>query len=154
MPTVPYHAGMASESKRHRIERMHDEYRILCEEFPPRRARCISQTLELLTATILSAQTTDKRVNTVTPRCSRATWTGRTCRRTVEDVEDIIGCWAYHANPAISSRWRMTCTNGSVTPSAHMDELTSCPVSGGNRECGARQRVRRAGLPVDTHVIA
>ena len=36
--------------------------------------------LELLVATILSAQTTDRRVNQVTPRCSRATARRRTTR--------------------------------------------------------------------------
>ena len=50
---MPYHADMASESKRHRLQRMHDEYRILCEEIPaPACALHFTNPFELLTATI------------------------------------------------------------------------------------------------------
>ena len=47
---------------------MHQEYAVLCEEIPhPKCALNFSNPFELLVATVLSAQTTDKRVNMVTP---------------------------------------------------------------------------------------
>ena len=56
------------ESKSARLERMHNEYAALCRIIPkPQCALHFSSPLELLIATVLSAQTTDKRVNTVTP---------------------------------------------------------------------------------------
>ena len=56
------------ETKTARIERMHKEYDILCRMIPqPQCALHFTSPLQLLIATVLSAQTTDKRVNTVTP---------------------------------------------------------------------------------------
>ena len=56
------------ETKSARLTRMHDEYDILRQVIPaPACALHFSNPLELLIATVLSAQTTDKRVNTVTP---------------------------------------------------------------------------------------
>jgi len=56
------------ESKAERLARMHAEYDILREVYPE--AYCalhFHNPFELLVATVLSAQTTDKRVNSVTP---------------------------------------------------------------------------------------
>ena len=59
---------MPRESKQARLSRMHQEYAVLCEEIPhPKCALNFSNPFELLVATVLSAQTTDKRVNMVTP---------------------------------------------------------------------------------------
>ena len=59
---------MPRESKRALHARMHEEYALLCEEIPePKCALDFSTPLQLLIATVLSAQTTHKRVNTVTP---------------------------------------------------------------------------------------
>ena len=59
---------MPRESKRARLRRMHDEYAILCRVIPePACALDFDSPFQLLVATVLSAQTTDKRVNTVTP---------------------------------------------------------------------------------------
>ncbi len=56
------------ETKSARLTRMHDEYDIARQVIPaPACALHFSNPLELLIATVLSAQTTDKRVNTVTP---------------------------------------------------------------------------------------
>ena len=56
------------ETKSARLTRMHDEYDILRQVIPaPACALHFSNPLELLIATVLSAQTTDKRVNTDTP---------------------------------------------------------------------------------------
>ena len=59
---------MPRESKKARIARMHQEYEQLCVEIPdPKCALNFNSPFELLVATVLSAQTTDKRVNMVTP---------------------------------------------------------------------------------------
>ena len=122
---------MASESKRHRIERMHDEYRILCEEFPaPACALYFTNPFELLTATILSAQTTDKRVNTVTPSLfSRYPGPAELAAARVEDVEDIIRPLGfYHAKSRniVAMAHDVHERFGDTVPHT-MDELTSLP---------------------------
>lgn len=158
MPTVPYHAGMVSESKRHRIERMHDEYRILCEEFPaPACALHFTNPFELLTATILSAQTTDKRVNTVTPSLfSRYPGPAELAAARVEDVEDIIRPLGfYHAKSRniVAMAHDVHERFGGTVPHT-MDELTSLPGVGrktANVVLGNAFGV--PGFPVDTHVI-
>ena len=56
------------ESKQEKLARIHEEYALLCKEIPdPKCALNFSNPFELLIATVLSAQTTDKRVNSVTP---------------------------------------------------------------------------------------
>ena len=53
---------MPRESKKARIARMHQEYEQLCVEIPdPKCALNFNSPFELLVATVLSAQTTDKR---------------------------------------------------------------------------------------------
>ena len=59
---------MAGESRKARITRMHRQYETLCEFIPTVKCQLDFHTpFELLVATILSAQTTDKRVNSITP---------------------------------------------------------------------------------------
>ena len=59
---------MPRESKAARLKRMHDEYAVLCQVFPePKCALDFDSPFQLVVATVLSAQTTDRRVNTVTP---------------------------------------------------------------------------------------
>ena len=89
------------ETKSARLTRMHDGYDILRQVIPaPACALHFSNPLELLIATVLSAQTTDKRVNTVTPELfatyPTARW-GSTVRK-----------------PSISSDWPRHWTNGSA----------------------------------------
>lgn len=51
-------------------ERVHKEYALLSEQIPyPKCALNFKNPFELLVATVLSAQTTDKRVNLVTKTC-------------------------------------------------------------------------------------
>lgn len=62
---------MATESKRARTARMHREYAALCELIPVVECQLdFDSPFQLLVATVLSAQTTDKRVNQVTPSSS------------------------------------------------------------------------------------
>ena len=63
---------MAGESRKARITRMHRQYETLCEFIPTVKCQLDFHTpFELLVATILSAQTTDKRVNSITPELFR-----------------------------------------------------------------------------------
>ena len=80
------------ETKSARLTRMHDEYDILRQVIPaPACALHFSNPLELLIATVLSAQTTDKRVNTVTPELFATYPTARDlAAANPAQVEDII----------------------------------------------------------------
>ncbi len=71
---------------------MHAEYAILCSTYPePECALHFETPLQLLIATVLSAQTTDKRVNTVTPElfATYPSCSDLACANP-EDVERII----------------------------------------------------------------
>ena len=61
-------SNMPRETKQQRAQRIHEEYAILCEEIPnPQPGLVFRNSFELLIATMMSAQTTDVRVNSVTP---------------------------------------------------------------------------------------
>ena len=82
----------ARESKKARIARMHQEYEQLCVEIPdPKCALNFNSPFELLVATVLSAQTTDKRVNVVTPELfGEYPGPAELAAANPEHVEDII----------------------------------------------------------------
>ena len=83
---------MPRESKKARIARMHQEYEQLCVEIPdPKCALNFNSPFELLVATVLSAQTTDKRVNMVTPELfGEYPGPAELAAANPEHVEDII----------------------------------------------------------------
>ncbi|NMN00346.1 endonuclease III [Bifidobacterium sp. DSM 109958] len=149
---------MPRESKRARLERMHAEYALLCEEIPaPRCALDFSTPLQLLVATVLSAQTTDRRVNTVTPELFATYPDARSlAAANPEDVEAIIRPLGfYHAKTrhllglaaALDERF------GGEVPRT-MAELTGLPGVGrktANVVLGNAFGI--PGFPVDTHVI-
>lgn len=149
---------MPRESKSARLQRMHAEYALLCEEIPePRCALNFANPLQLLIATVLSAQTTDKRVNTVTPELFAAYPTAAALAAArPEDVEEIIRPLGfYHAKTrhllglaaALEERF------GGEVPRA-MDQLTTLPGVGrktANVVLG--NAFGTPGFPVDTHVI-
>lgn len=149
---------MPRESKRARLTRMHDEYAVLCGLFPaPKCALDFSTPLQLLIATVLSAQTTDKRVNTVTPELfSRYPDAAALAAANPEDVEDIIHSLGFYRSKtkhllglaaALDERF-----DGRVPRT--MPELTSLPGVGrktANVVLGNAFGV--PGFPVDTHVM-
>lgn len=149
---------MPRESKRDRVARMHDEYAILTSLFPePKCALDFSTPLQLLIATVLSAQTTDKRVNTVTPELfSRYPDAAALAVANPEDVEDIIHPLGFYRSKtkhllglaaALDERF------GGEVPRT-MAELTSLPGVGrktANVVLGNAFDV--PGFPVDTHVM-
>lgn len=77
---------------------MHHEYEELCETIPePKCALNFTNPFELLVATVLSAQTTDKRVNMVTPVLfGRFPGPADLQAADPEQVEDIIHSIGFH----------------------------------------------------------
>lgn len=146
------------ETKSARIQRMHNEYNILCRIIPqPQCALHFTSPFELLIATVLSAQTTDKRVNTVTPELFATYPTAHDlAAANPTQVEDIIHSLGFYRSKtqhliglatALDERF-----NGEVPQS--MDELTSLPGVGrktANVVLGNAFGI--PGFPVDTHVM-
>ena len=125
------------ETKSARLTRMHDEYDILRQVIPaPACALHFSNPLELLIATVLSAQTTDKRVNTVTPELFATYPTARDlAAANPAQVEDIIHPLGFYRSK----------TQHLIGLATALDQL-----AGGrpqNRERRARQRVRYPRIP-------
>ncbi|NMN01950.1 Endonuclease III [Bifidobacterium sp. DSM 109963] len=158
MNNSPARTTSGRESKKARLERMRAEYALLCETYPePKCALDFSTPLQLLIATVLSAQTTDKRVNTVTPALFAAY---PSCRELAcanpQDVEDIIHPLGFYRSKtkhllglaaALDERF-----DGEVPQT--MEELTSLPGVGrktANVVLGNAFGI--PGFPVDTHVM-
>lgn len=149
---------MARETAKARRTRIHDEYRILCEEIPqPRCALNFSSPFELLVATVLSAQTTDKRVNSVTPELFAAfPGPDDLAAANPEDIERIIRPLGFYRSKTahlIGLGRELAERFDSQVPRT-MDELTSLPGVGrktANVVLGNAFGV--PGFPVDTHVI-
>lgn len=149
---------MPRESRRARLERMRGEYAILCEAFPqPRCALDFGTPLQLLIATVLSAQTTDKRVNMVTPTLFAEYPTAAALASAdPERVEDIIHSVGFHhakARNLIGLAQRIESRFGGEVPST-MDELVTLPGVGrktANVVLGNAFSI--PGFPVDTHVM-
>lgn len=149
---------MPRESRAARLRRMRDEYEILRRVFPaPACALHFDNPFQLLVATVLSAQTTDKRVNTVTPALFAAYPTpAALAAADPQRVEDIIRPIGFHHAKtrniiALSSRLASR-FNGEVPRT--MDALTSLPGVGrktANVVLGNAFGI--PGFPVDTHVI-
>jgi endonuclease-3 len=95
---------MPRESKGARARRAEEIYDLLAEEYPD--AHCeldFEDAFQLAVATILSAQTTDERVNTVTPALfARYPDPRRLAAARQEDVEDIVRSTGFFRNKAKS----------------------------------------------------
>ncbi len=137
---------------------MHHEYEELCETIPePECALNFTSPFELLVATVLSAQTTDKRVNMVTPVLF-GLFPGPAELQSAdpEQVEDIIhsiGFYRTKARNIISLSHDLCERYGGKVPDS-MEELTALPGVGrktANVVLG--NAFGKPGFPVDTHVI-
>ena len=146
------------ESKTERLTRMHAEYEILRQVYPE--AYCalhFHNPFELLVATVLSAQTTDKRVNSVTPELfGRYPDPAALGGANPLDIEDIIHSVGFHHAKAEHlvglSRMLVDDFHGEVPET--MEELTQLPGVGrktANVVLGNAFQI--PGFPVDTHVI-
>ena len=93
---------MPRESKKARIARAQEVYDLLLEEYPD--AHCeleFADPFQLAVSTILSAQTTDERVNMVTPELfSRYPDSKSLASSTQNDVENIIRSTGFFRNKA------------------------------------------------------
>ena len=149
---------MARESKANRLARMRREADLLAARYPaPRCALRFSNPFQLIVATVLSAQTTDRRVNTVTPELfARFPEAADLARANPEEVEEIIRPLGFFRSKtkhllglaaALDERFA-----GRVPRT--MEELTSLPGVGrktANVVLGNAFGV--PGFPVDTHVM-
>ena len=153
-----YSGNVPRELKKDRVARMHAEYEELVKLFPdPRPALDYTTPLELLVATVLSAQTTDVRVNIVTKSLFPQYPTARAyAEAKLEDIESIIHSLGFYRSKAkhLIGLGAALCTNfGGEVPST-MEELVTLPGVGrktANVVLG--NAFSLPGFPVDTHVI-
>ena len=122
---------MARESKRARAERSAEAFDLLASEYPD--AHCAlthSNAYQLGVATILSAQTTDERVNMVTPVLFEQFATpAQLADAKPEDVEEIIRSTGFYRNKTkniIGFAQGVTELHGGEVPRT-MKELTALP---------------------------
>ncbi len=112
---------------------------------------------QLLAATILSAQTTDKRVNEVTPVLfAKYPTPADLADAPIEDLEEIVHSTGFYRNKAKSlvgmARALVDRFDGEV-PSA-MEDLVTVPGTGRKTANVVRSvAMGEPGLPVDTHVL-
>ena len=148
---------MPRESKAARLKRMHDEYAVLCQVFPePKCALDFDSPFQLVVATVLSAQTTDRRVNTVTPtlfaQYPTAAALAAADPQRVEDIIRPIGFYHAKTRNIIALAAQLESRFHGQVPDT-MDELVTLPGVGrktANVVLGDAFDV--PGLPVDTHV--
>jgi len=131
--------------------------RRLAEEYPEAECELDHRTaFELLTATILSAQTTDKRVNLVTPALFAAYPTAEALAGAdLADVEELVRSTGFYASKArniVGMAQRLVEHYDGEVPGA-MDDLVSLPGVGRKTANVVRSvALGLPGLPVDTHV--
>lgn len=146
------------ESKKAKLERIHTQYEILYKEIPePKCALNFTNPFELLIATVLSAQTTDKRVNTVTPELFHtfpdAYALASASEVQVESIIRSLGFYRVKARNIIALSACLISNFHGVVPK-NMEDLTSLPGVGrktANVVLG--NAFGLPGFPVDTHVI-
>jgi endonuclease-3 len=149
---------MPRESKKARQERASEVYGLLAAEYPD--AHCeldFQDAFQLAVATILSAQTTDERVNMVTPELFRRYPDAKALASAAQpDVEEIIRSTGFFRNKAkniIGFARGLMADHAGVVPST-MDELASLPGVGrktANVILGNAFGIDE-GVVVDTHV--
>ena len=149
---------MPRESRQARIARMHAEYALLCSEFPsPRSALEFTSPFQLLIATVLSAQTTDRRVNQVTPelfdRFPDPEALARADPHLVEQIIHPLGFYRSKTEHIVALAQALQ-TRFSGTVPTTMETLVTLPGVGrktANVVLGNAFAI--PGFPVDTHVI-
>ena len=112
---------------------------------------------ELLTATILSAQTTDKRVNMVTPELfARYPSAEDLANAQLGDVEAIVRSTGFYASKArniVGMAARLVGEYGGEVPGAIEDLVTLPGVCRKTANVVRSVALGLPGLPVDTHVL-
>lgn len=137
--------------------RARETHRRLGDEYPDARCELDHRNpFELLAATILSAQCTDKRVNLVTPSLFHRYPDAEALAGAEQgELEDVIRSTGFYANKArnlIGMAQRLDELHGGEVPSG-MSELTDLPGVGRKTANVVRSvALGLPGLPVDTHV--
>lgn len=149
---------MPRESKTSRLQRMHDEYAVLCAVIPnPQCALNFTNPFQLLVATVLSAQTTDKRVNTVTPALFEAYPKPHDlAAANPEHVEELIrtlGFFHAKARNIIALSHELDTRFDGVVPRTMEDLITLPGVGRKTANVVLGNAFDVPGFPVDTHVI-
>ena len=149
---------MARESKKARAERAEQVYSVLEAEYPE--AHCeleFTNPFQLAVATILSAQTTDQRVNMVTPGLfDRYPTVKALASAQQEDIEEIVRTTGFFRNKAkniIGFARSLMAAHGGYVP-ATIAELAALPGVGrktANVILGNVFGINE-GVVVDTHV--
>lgn len=149
---------MPRESKKARIERAAEVYGLLESEYPD--AHCeltFENAFQLSVATILSAQTTDIRVNMVTPELFRRYPDPESLANAQqEDVEEIVRTTGFYRNKAkniIGFARSLMAEHGGVVPQT-IAELHALPGVGrktANVVLGNAFGINE-GMVVDTHI--
>ena len=137
--------------------RARETHRRLGEVYPD--ARCELEhrnSFELLAATILSAQCTDKRVNLVTPGLFARYPDAETLAGAEQgELEELVRSTGFYANKArnlVGMAQRLDEVHGGAVPEG-MSELTALPGVGRKTANVVRSvALGLPGLPVDTHV--
>lgn len=148
---------MKEESATHRAKRMREEYAQLVQYYPSVRSSLHwDNAFQLVVATVLSAQTTDKRVNKVTPRLFGSYPTPYDLAEApIAHVEEIIyelGFFHSKARHIIGLSQELCICFDGVVPQT-MEELITLP--GVGRKTASlvlAEYFNKPGLPVDTHV--
>ena len=138
--------------------RAREVHRRLAEEYPE--AICEldhRNAYELLTATVLSAQTTDKRVNMVTPALfARYPAPEDLAIADVAEVEAIVRSTGFYASKAkniVGMAQRLVGEYGGEVP-GRLEDLVTLPGVGRKTANVVRSvALGLPGLPVDTHVL-
>ena len=148
----------AKETPLGRTRRARKIHRILAEVYPNARCELDFETpFQLLVATVLSAQTTDIRVNSVTPGLFAAFPDAEALAAArIEDVEQLIRSTGFYRSKAkniVRLAGELVDRFGGEVP-ANQKDLVSLPGTGvktANVVLGNAFGV--PGLPVDTHVL-
>lgn len=149
---------MTRESKKAKIERADEVFGLLLREYPT--AHCeltFEDPFQLAVATILSAQTTDLRVNMVTPVLfARYPDAESLAKAAQEDVEEIVRTTGFFRNKArniIGFARELMGEHGGVVPQT-IKELSALPGVGrktANVVLGNAFHINE-GVVVDTHI--
>ncbi len=140
-------------------EKVKEIYQRLKKIYPhPRTALEFKNAYELLIATILSAQCTDKLVNTVTPSLfAKYPTPTDLANATVEDIDELIKKVTFHGNKAknINAAARMIVEKHSGNVPETMEELDALPgVARKTANVVLGDAFKKSeGIVVDTHVI-
>ena len=142
---------------RSRKGRAREVARRLAEEYPARCALVHADPFQLLVATILSAQTTDERVNMVTPELFDR-WPGPEDLAAADpaEVEEVVkstGFFRSKTRSIVGMARALVERFGGEVP-AEMEDLVTLPGVGRKTANVVRSvAMGLPGLPVDTHVL-